>query len=146
MWPAFLEVTMKVKFRVQKFCSCSFTLSYPPKNNHLIFSSLILLLGRYFPQSNKVLYIERGPTNSELLKNLSCAASYLPLFFPIKITSLGGGEKKKRERKKKAREATWTIRLKGIIHFPTTSSSVQHFSISFGTGFFTKRCRAFPAS
>lgn len=28
----------------------------------------------------------------------------------------------------------------------TTSSSDQHFSISLGTGFFTRRCSAFPAS
>lgn len=28
----------------------------------------------------------------------------------------------------------------------TTSSSVQHFSISLGTGFLTRRCRALPAS
>lgn len=28
----------------------------------------------------------------------------------------------------------------------TTSSSVQLFSISLGTGFFTSRCRALPAS
>lgn len=28
----------------------------------------------------------------------------------------------------------------------TTSSSDQHFSMSLGTGFFTRRCRAFPAS